>query len=292
MTSTLAARPLQASAGGRVLTQDVHGNLLTDYICASGNTSLQFTDVPLDPNVLYIFPLSFAIDADVNGNQQNGVFSPYWASSLSPDAASSFVQANGNVQLAVSLAGATQFVNGQNLQVNWYDPADTNAWINNAVMSITSLAQQYSLTGVDIDYENFPNGAATFTQCIGGLITQLKNNNPNFVVSIAPFGNTLSIYADLYANFGSAIDHINYQFYADGLMTQSDYVNRYNTVVPSFDTSKMLMSVEVEGRGLQGSDFVAAAQQVQIAGIMIFDVDTSKEFNFATENVVAAYLAT
>lgn len=292
MMSTLAARPLQASAGGRVLMQtNVHSNLLTDYIGSSGS-SIQFTDVPIDASVQYIFPLSFAIDADATGNTQNGVFTSFWASSLSPDAATSFVQANPNVRLVVSLAGFSQFIDAQTTRnVDWYDPSDTNAWISNAVTSITSLVQQYSLSGIDIDYENFPE-SATFTQCIGGLITQLKNSGTISLASIAPFGNTLSIYQDLFTNFGTVIDHVNYQFYADGLTTQSDYVTRFNTVATSFDTTKMLMSVEAGGRGLQGDAFITAAQQVPIAGIMIFDADNSKSSNFATENAATAYLST
>ncbi|CAM6094207.1 unnamed protein product [Calypogeia fissa] len=292
-TSTLAARSFQAHEGGRVLLQAMtssHGNLLTDYIGASGDSTIQFTDVPIDANVQYIFPLSFAIDADVDGNTQNGVFSPYWETSLTPASAQSFLQANSNVRLGLSIAGASQYIDAQTTRtVAWYDPPDTNVWISNAVNSITSLAQQYSLTVIDIDYETFPvNG--TFTECIGGLITQLKNNGTITVASIAPFGNTLSIYQDLFTIYGSVIDYVNYQFYADGLTSPSDYVTRFNTVVASFDIAKMMASVEALGRGLQGSDFISAAQQVPIAGIMIWDVDDSKRSNFSTENAATAYL--
>jgi hypothetical protein len=288
-----------ASAGGRALTQTaklftdyVHGNLITDYIGGSGNGIIQFTDVPIDPTVQYIFPLSFAIDADSSGNAQDGVFSPYWSSSLTPTAAFDFVQANPNVLLSVSLAGATQYTDSQTtIDVQWYDPADTNLWISNAFNSITNLAQQYNITGIDVDYENFLENA-TFTECIGGLITQLKNNSPISVASIAPFGSTLTIYEDLFANFGSVIDFVNYQFYGDSLVTQDDYVERFNTLATSFNVTKLMMSVEVGNRGLQGSDFIAAAQQVATPGIMIWDADNSQQSNSTMENLAAAYLST
>jgi hypothetical protein len=279
--------------GGRSLLQS-HGALLIDYMGASGDTSLQFSDlqatVSAFPTLDFIFPLSFAIDADASGNTQNGVFSPYWSTSLDGASAQAFKQQNPNVKLMVSLAGFSQFVNGNTQNVNWYDPASTTDWVNNAVSSITSLVSTYSLDGVDVDYENFPSGSATFTTCIGQLISNLKSAGTISVASIAPFGSTSSIYADLFSNYGSSIDYVNYQFYADGLNTQSDYVNDFNTVSASFDPAKLLASVEVNGRGLQGNDFIAAAQQLSIAGVMIFDVDNSKSSNFALEQSVATFL--
>ncbi len=281
--------------GGRSLLQS-HGALLIDYMGASGDTSLQFSDlqatVSAFPTLQFIFPLSFAIDSDASGNQQNGIFSPYWTTSLDGPSALAFKQQNPNVKLMVSLAGATQYISDSNPSqpVNWYDPASTTEWVNNAVSSISSLVSTYNLDGVDIDYENFPSGSATFTTCIGQLISSLKSARTISVASIAPFGNTLPIYKDLFSNYASSIDYVNYQFYADGLNTQSDYVNDFNTVSASFDPTKLLASVEVNGRGLQGSDFIAAAQQLSIAGIMNWDVENSKSTNFALEQSVATFL--
>jgi hypothetical protein len=81
--------------GGRSLLQS-HGRLLIDYMGASGDTSLQFSDlqatVSAFPTLEFIFPLSFAIDADASGNTQNGVFSPYWSTSLDGASAQAFKQ--------------------------------------------------------------------------------------------------------------------------------------------------------------------------------------------------------
>ncbi|KAJ7516044.1 hypothetical protein O6H91_22G039900 [Diphasiastrum complanatum] len=54
-------------AGGRALLQSSHGNLIVDYIGASGASDLQFTDLPISASLQYILPLSFAIDADASG---------------------------------------------------------------------------------------------------------------------------------------------------------------------------------------------------------------------------------
>jgi len=274
------------------LVTPVAAKVLTDYIGASGGT-IAFTDVPLDSSVQYIFPLAFAIDADAAGNTANGVFLNYWSSSLTPASAQSFAQANSNIKISVSLGGASQYISASDTRtVDWYDPADTNAWIANAVRSITSLASQYAITGVDIDYENNLTGSTTFTTCIGQLITQLKNAGTITVASIAPFGQTRSVYADLFQSFGGVIDYVNYQFYADGLTTQAEYVSKFNDLATTFGADKLLISVAVNGNGLQGSDFIDAVKQLTTtyAGIMIFEADASKADGFSMEKLAAAQL--
>lgn len=77
--SVMAARPV--SSHSRALLQQSGTKVLTDYIGASGG-SIAFSEVPLNPNVQYIFPLAFAIDADAAGNTAGGLFSGYWSSSL------------------------------------------------------------------------------------------------------------------------------------------------------------------------------------------------------------------
>lgn len=292
-TSVAAARPLGVGGHGRALLS--HGKILTDYIGASGG-SIAFTDVPLNSGVQYIFPLAFAIDADAAGNTANGVFSNYWSSSLTAASAQAFAQANSNIKISVSLGGASQYVSASNpsRSVDWYDPSSTDTWISNAVSSIQSLASQYSITGIDIDYENFPQGSATFTTCIGGLITQLKNAGTISVASIAPFGSTRDIYSNLYQSYGDVIDYVNYQFYAEGLTTQSEYVNKFNDVATTFDASKLLASVNVDGSsdaGLTGSDFIGAVEQLTTyAGIMIWEADDSKSNGFQMEQDAATLL--
>lgn len=288
-----AARPSCGHSRRALLQQS--SKVLTDYIGASGG-SIAFTEVPLDSKVQYIFPLAFAIDADAAGNTAGGVFSGYWSDSLSPGAAQAFVQANPNVRISVSLGGATQWISDTQpaRPVDWYDPADTATWVANAVSSITALAAQYSITGIDIDYETFPHGSATFSACIGGLIKELKDAGTISVASIAPFGQVRTIYSELYQSHGNLIDYVNYQFYAEGLSSQSEYVNKFNEVATTFDAAKLMASVNVdgsEGAGLTGNDFIGAVKQLTTyAGIMIWEADDSKKSNFAMENLAAAQL--
>jgi hypothetical protein len=292
-TSVGAARPLDVGGHGRALLS--HGKILTDYIGASGG-SIAFKDVPLNSGVQYIFPLAFAIDADASGNTANGKFSKYWSSSLTAASARAFAQAHSNVKISVSLGGASQYVSASNpsRSVDWYDPPSTDKWISNAVSSIQSLASQYSITGIDIDYENFPHGSAKFTTCIGQLITRLKNAGTISVASIAPFGSTRDIYSNLYQSYGGVIDYVNYQFYAEGLTTQSAYVKKFNNVATTFHASKLLASVNVDGSsdaGLTGSNFIGAVKKLTTyAGIMIWEADASKSNGFQMEKDAATLL--
>lgn len=269
-----------------------HGNLLTEYIGASGSDSIAFTDVPLVGGVSYIFPLAFAIDADASGNTQNGVFSPYWSTALTPADAQEFAAAHSNVKISVSLGGATQFISATDTRnVQWYDPADTSAWITNAVNSITNLASQYSITGIDVDYENFTLGSATFTECIGGLITQLKTNKVITVASIAPFQEVQSEYTDLFNAYQSVIDYVNWQFYANDFQTESEYVNSFNNIASIFGANKLLASVSPGGPGITGSTFIGAVEQLaEVAGIMIFEADSDKLNNFQETNDANTFL--
>ncbi len=100
-------------------------------------------------------------------------------------------------------------MNSANQDVNWYNPPKQEARLANAVSSISDLPNQYSITAIDIDYENFPTGSAAFTACIGRLITLLKNQGPIMFASIAPFEQTLAVYADLFQHFNTVIDYVN-----------------------------------------------------------------------------------
>jgi hypothetical protein len=98
----------------------------------------------------------------------------------------------------------------------------------------------------------------------------------------------------LYQSYGDVIDYVNYQFYAEGLTTQSEYVNKFNDVGTTFDASKLLGSVNVDGSsdaGLTGSDFIGAVEQLTTyAGIMIWEADDSKSNGFQMEQDAATLL--
>ncbi|KAK4369789.1 hypothetical protein RND71_009264 [Anisodus tanguticus] len=144
------------------------GKVMMEYIGATGKP-ITFDDVPIDDGIDFHFILSFAIDADPSGNPQNGKFSPYWASTLTPESVASIKSKHPNVKALASLSGWSL---GQKT-LNWYKPANTQQWISNAFTSLKSIVNTYHLDGIDIDYERFPKHNETFAYCIGELINKV-----------------------------------------------------------------------------------------------------------------------
>ncbi|CAI9766654.1 unnamed protein product [Fraxinus pennsylvanica] len=101
-----------------------------EYIGASG-VDIEFTSVPISQSIDFHFILSFAIDADSSGNPQNGTFSPYWVSTLTPKAVKSIKYIYPNVKFLASLSGWSL---GQKV-LSWYNPEDQDVWILNASSS-------------------------------------------------------------------------------------------------------------------------------------------------------------
>ncbi|XP_020104018.1 chitinase 2-like [Ananas comosus] len=273
-----------------------NSNHFTEYIGASFN-GVAFTDVPINPNVDFHFILAFAIDYTGGSSPAptNGQFNIFWDSNnLSPSAVAAIKQSNPNVKVAVSLGGAT--VSGQ--PVN-FSPTSVDSWVSNAVSSLTSIIQQYNLDGIDVDYENFQSDPSTFTQCIGQLITTLKQNGVISFASIAPFDNSdvQTHYQALWASFGSVIDYVNFQFYAYGPSTTVDqYLSHYNdqtanynggTILASFTTDNSPNSLSAD-TGLSACESLHA--EGSLPGIFIWSADDSKSEGFTYETQAQALL--
>ncbi|KAL2532708.1 Glycoside hydrolase 18 domain-containing protein [Abeliophyllum distichum] len=200
-----------------------------EYIGATG-AAVNFTSVPISEGIDFHFILSFAIDADSSGNPQNGTFSPYWASTLTPNAVKSIKSTHSNVKVLASLSGWSL---GQKV-LSWYNPHDQNLWISKAFSSLKSLIETYGLDGIDIDYERFPKHNGSFAFCIGEVITLLKNHSVISVATIAPFYSTVIPYIELYTRYGDFIDYVNYQFYTDKVKIPETYFEAFrnrNTTV-------------------------------------------------------------
>eukprot|EP01018_Ginkgo_biloba_P020755 Gb_07286 [translate_table: standard] len=118
---------------------------------------------------------------------------------------------HNNVKVAVSIGGDS--VGNAKAQ---FQPSSVSSWVNNAVSSLTEIIQNYHLDGLDIDYEHFQSQPDVFADCIGQLITTLKQNNVISVASIAPFDDdqVQSHYQALWNKYGNLIDYVNFQFYA------------------------------------------------------------------------------
>ncbi|KAF3958544.1 hypothetical protein CMV_016565 [Castanea mollissima] len=223
-----------------------NSNLFREYIGAEFK-NVKFTDVPINPNVKFLFILSFAIDYDPSGNPSptNGKFDIFWDSNnLSPSLVSSIKNAHPNVKVALSLGGDT--VRGVPAS---FSPSPVDSWVSNAVSSLTRIIKLYQLDGIDIDYEHFKADPNTFAECIGKLITTLKRNKIISFASIAPFDNdqVQKQYLALWRKDGHQIDYVNFQFYAyDKGTTVPQFLNYFKTQSSNYNGGKVLVSFSTD----------------------------------------------
>nr|ART33465.1 class V chitinase [Lilium regale] len=273
-----------------------NSNHFSEYIGAQF-TGVKFSDVPVNPNVDFHFILGFAIDYTATPTPTNGQFNVFWQSDvLTPAAVASIKQANPNVKVAVSIGGDT--VNNSPASFN---PTSTDTWVANAVSSLTALIQQYNLDGIDIDYEHFTGDAATFTDCIGQLITTLKNNGVISFASIAPYDDpqVQSYYQALWAQYSDVIDYVNFQFYAYAASTtESQFLSYFDTQTSTYGGKVLasFTSASSGGGGLSPANgFFDACNtlksQGKLPGIFVFSADDSKSEGFEYEIQAQALLA-
>ncbi|XVF05599.1 hypothetical protein REPUB_Repub05bG0186700 [Reevesia pubescens] len=273
-----------------------NSNLFREYIGAEFN-NVKFTDVPINTNVEFHFILSFAIDYDTSDSPSptNGKFNVFWDSdNLSPSQVSSIKSGHSNVKVALSLGGDS--VGGGSA---YFDPSSVDSWVSNAVSSLTDIIQQYNLDGIDIDYEHFHADPETFAECIGRLITTLKNNGVISFASIAPFDDddVQSHYKALWKSYGNLIDYVNFQFYAyDQGTTVSQFMNYFNTQSSNYNGGKVLVSFTSDGSGglTPENGFFTACNRLKnqnkLHGIFVWSADDSKKNGFRYEKQSQALL--
>ncbi|KAK6287320.1 hypothetical protein POUND7_013499 [Theobroma cacao] len=259
------------------------GKVMMEYIGATG-VPVRFDPVPIEDGIDFHFILSFAVDADPSGSAQNGKFSTYWADTLTPESVAAIKKQHPNVKVMASLSGWSL---GDKV-LRWYNPVNIQLWISNAFSSLKSIAEEYHLDGVDIDYENFPKRNSTFAYCIGELITLLKNQSVISIATIAPFHTTTTPYIELFEKYGDVIDFVNYQFYTDKVRKPKGYLEAFELRAEQFDKDKLLPSYEVNGRGIQGDAFFDAlslleANEFTVNGVMIFSADASSSNDYYYE---------
>ncbi|XP_007205613.2 chitinase 2 [Prunus persica] len=274
-----------------------NSDLFREYIGAEFN-DVKFSDVPINPNVEFHFILSFAIDYDPSGSSPtNGKFNVFWDSdNLSPSQVSSIKNQHSNVKVALSLGGDSVSSGSA-----YFKPSSIDSWVSNAVSSLTSIIQQYNLDGIDIDYEHFSADPDTFSECIGKLITTLKNNGVISFASIAPFDDdqVQSHYLALWKSYGHLIDYVNFQFYAyDQGTTVSQFINYFKTQSSNYNGGKVLASFISDGSGGLSPEngFFTACHRLkseqQLHGIFVWSADDSKKIGFRYEKQSQALLAT
>ncbi|KAF6170486.1 hypothetical protein GIB67_031894 [Kingdonia uniflora] len=263
---------------------------MMEYIGATG-IPMTFDPVSVEDGIDFHFILSFAIDANSSGNSQNGVFSPYWVPTLTPEGVAAIKESHPNVKVMASLSGWSL---GDTV-LHWYDPEDPDKWVSNGVSSLKSIINKYHLDGIDIDYETFPKNQTKFAYCIGGLISELKNQSVITVATIAPFYSTTDPYIELHDGYGDVIDYINYQFYTDKVRRPQGYLETFKLRAMQFGAEKLLPSYEIAGRGIQGDAFFQALELLEdsgfaLNGVMIFSADAGSQNGYYYERESQAFL--
>ncbi|OEL26045.1 Chitinase 2 [Dichanthelium oligosanthes] len=281
--------PVALMAPHAPMTTAANSNLFREYIGANFK-DVRFSDFPINPNVQFDFILAFAIDYTTTTNPpspRKGEFSvgitPYSIANhkhsellhllaedsvLTPSAVAEIKQSNPNVRVAVSLGGAS--LSGTQV---FFSITSVDSWVEKAASSLTSIIQQYNLDGIDIDYEQFQVDPATFSECIGRLLTTLKSNGVIQFASIAPFDDpdVQSHYQPLWASNGGLIDYINFHFYGyDKSTTADQYVNHINDQMANYPGGNMLASFIMEPTidSLPIDTVLSACQTLQSQGTL------------------------
>lgn len=172
--------------------------------------------------------------------------------------------------------------------------------MNNAVSSLTKIIQEYNVDGIDIDYEHFSADPNTFAECIGKLVSTLKNNGVISFASIAPYDDdqVQSHYRALWSKYSNLIDYVNFQFYAyDKGTTVAQFIKYFNEQLSNYKGGKVLASFISDGSGGLSPDngFFTACKRLKsegkLGGIFIWSADDSKNNGFRYERPSQALLA-
>ncbi|KAF5744666.1 putative Chitinase 1 precursor [Tripterygium wilfordii] len=284
-------------ADGKVFTDLT---LFREYIGAEFK-NVRFDDVPINPKVdEFHFILSFAIDVATgkSASPTNGIFNVFWdTDNLSPSEVVAIKGNNSNVRVAVSLGGDSS-ENGGHVK---FTATSIDSWVSNAVSSLTKIIKQFNLDGIDIDYEHFDSDPDTFAECIGQLISKLKNDSVISFASIAPFSSDKDVedhYLALWRKFcPELIDFVNFQFYAEDISRVTQFVHRFEEQTRNFRGGKVLASFITDGTrgGLSPADgFFMACERLKrrklFSGIFVWSADDSKAKRFKYENFAQKFL--
>ncbi|XP_063950169.1 chitinase 2 isoform X2 [Daucus carota subsp. sativus] len=283
-----------------VPSSHANSNLFREYIGAESD-SVKLSDLPINSDVEFHFILAFAIDYTTDSlAPTDGVFNVFWETkNLGPHDIASIKDKHSNVRVAVSLGGDTV---GSGHKHAKFTPKSINSWVKNAVSSLTTIIKQYNLDGIDIDYEHYDSNSNTdmFAECIGQLITKLKDDKVISFASIAPFddgGEVQSHYLALWRKYGHVIDYVNFQFYAYDKLSVPQFLQYYNQQLHNYEGGQLLASFIIDGNiGLKPDDgFFEACKELKgqgkLGGIYVWCADESKNNGFKYEKKSQALLA-
>nr|GEW71615.1 chitinase 2-like [Tanacetum cinerariifolium] len=129
-----------------------------------------------------------------------------------------------------------------------------------------------------------------FAECIGKLITTLKNKGVISFASIAPFDDNevQRHYMALWKSYGHIIDYVNFQFYAyDKGTTVSQFINYFKKQSSDYIGGNIVASFSTEGSG--GCNRLKS--EGMLGGIFVWSADSSKNLGFRYEKESQALLA-
>ncbi|KAK1398509.1 2S globulin, Glycoside hydrolase, chitinase active site protein [Heracleum sosnowskyi] len=277
-----------------------NSKLFREYIGAESD-SVKLSDLPINSEVEFHLILAFAIDYTTdNLSPTDGVFNVFWETkNLGPDDIASIKDKHSNVKVAISLGGDTV---GDGNDYAYFKPKSINSWVQNAVSSLTTIIKQYNIDGIDIDYEHYDSHSNLnmYVECIGQLITTLKDNEVISFASIAPFddgGEVQSHYLALWRKYGHVIDYVNFQFYAYDKLSVPQFLRYYNQQLHNYQGGQLLASFIIKGNiGLKPDDgFFEACKELKgqgkLGGIYVWCADESKANGFKYEKTSQALLA-
>nr|TKW29476.1 hypothetical protein SEVIR_3G397200v2 [Setaria viridis] len=289
--------------------------LFREYIGAEGK-NVTFADVPVHPGVDFHFILSFAIDYAVDAanasappQPTDGRFVVYWdEANLTPAAVAaakhrgggSADNNNNNVRVALSLGGDT--VHGANAT---FRASSVDAWVANAVASLTEILTTYGLDGIDVDYEHFGERETpeVFAECVGRLVRALRALGVISFASVAPFANpdVQAHYGELWRRYGREFDYVNFQFYAYAANTTvAEFLGYYNEQSSRYagGGGKVLVGFGTDpaSNGLgPGKGFFRACRELRrqgrLHGVFVWAADNSAADGFRYERVAQRFLA-
>ncbi|CAL4905296.1 unnamed protein product [Urochloa decumbens] len=285
--------------------------LFREYIGAEFK-NVTFADVPVHPGVDFDFILSFAIDyvpnptnASAPACPTDGRFVIYWdEANLTPAAIAAAKRrrcsSNSTVRVALSLGGDT--VNGTNAT---FRASSVDAWVGNAVESLTTILTTYGIDGVDIDYEHFGERETpeVFAECVGRLVRALRALGVISFASIAPFANpdVQAHYGELWRRYGDQFDYVNFQFYAYAANTTvAEFLGYYDEQSRRYagGGGKVLVGFGTDpaSNGLgPGKGFFRACRELRrqgrLHGVFVWAADNSVADGFRYERVAQRFLA-
>ncbi|KAM0943994.1 putative chitinase [Dioscorea sansibarensis] len=114
----------------------------------------------------YTFPKFFGS----RQSQTNGVFNIFWdKGNITPSRVMSKNSTRKKAKIFISLGRDTvdddyDYVDDDYV---YFQPSPIISWVDNAVSSLSKIINDYSIDGIDIDYEHFMADAYTFRSALG-----------------------------------------------------------------------------------------------------------------------------